>query len=221
MPPTLSKSDYKLARTCITKLYYKEHGYPQNTDENEYLDQMERYDVGTPELRGWIDGLVNPGGRLQDMNRLCLDAFMHPGMGGRSSIKVVLDALWKADPMMRDRFVGWMNDASFTVPDDSSPYKALPAVTIDGVELDVSEGTGAMRAYQAMLYGAERHNPEMVTAYRDLLLRYCKLDTLAMVLIWDHWQRVARDPRARPGPLRAAGRADLPYRWRANDGESR
>ena len=25
----------------------------------------------------------------------------------------------------------------------------------------------------------------------DLLRRYCKLDTLAMVLIWEHWRRVA------------------------------
>jgi hypothetical protein len=46
-------------------------------------------------LRGWIDTLI--GDRLEDMNRLCLNAFIHPGMGNRTSIKVVLNALWTAD----------------------------------------------------------------------------------------------------------------------------
>jgi hypothetical protein len=160
----------------------------EQTTLKKIYDQMMRYEVGSPALRAWIDTLVN--GRLVDMNRVCLDTFMHPGMGGRTSIKVVLDALWKADAVMRQRFADWMGGDAFAVPDDSGPYRELPTVTIDGVDLDVSEGTGAMRAYQAMLYGAERHNPAMVEAYRDLLLRYCKLDTMAMVLIWDHWRRV-------------------------------
>lgn len=34
---TLSKSDYKVARSCATKLYYKELGYPSNRDSNPYL----------------------------------------------------------------------------------------------------------------------------------------------------------------------------------------
>lgn len=163
-------------------------GHEQNT-LNTIQKQMLRYRVGGLEIHEWIATLVQT--RLIDMNKLCLEAFMHPGMGGRTSIKVVLDALWKADPAMPQQFVDWMAERSFDVAEGSSPYEALPAMLVDGVKLDVSEGTGAMQAYQAMLYGAERHNPDLVAAYHDLLLRYCKLDTLAMVLIWDHWQRVA------------------------------
>src|SRR5690348_3150819 len=37
---TLSKSDFKLARTCATKLYYKELRYPQTLDDNEYLELL-------------------------------------------------------------------------------------------------------------------------------------------------------------------------------------
>ena len=34
---TLSKSDFKIACTCATKLYYKELGYPRVDDEDQYL----------------------------------------------------------------------------------------------------------------------------------------------------------------------------------------
>jgi hypothetical protein len=47
------------------------------------------------------------------------------------------------------------------MPVDASrePYASLPAVEIAGVLQDVHEGTGAMRAYQEMMYGAEKNNP--------------------------------------------------------------
>ncbi len=34
---TLSKSDFKLARTCDAKLYYRENGYPDNRESDPYL----------------------------------------------------------------------------------------------------------------------------------------------------------------------------------------
>src|SRR5690242_10880692 len=34
---TLSKSDFKLARTCAAKLFFRESGYPDNRDLNPYL----------------------------------------------------------------------------------------------------------------------------------------------------------------------------------------
>jgi len=33
----LSKSDFKVARTCAAKLYYKKLGYPSARDDDEYL----------------------------------------------------------------------------------------------------------------------------------------------------------------------------------------
>ena len=39
------------------------------------------------------------------------------------------------------------------------------------------------------MFGAERHDAAVQAAWRQLLLEYCKLDTLAMVLIWEHWRR--------------------------------
>jgi hypothetical protein len=46
-----------------------------------------------------------------------------------------------------------------------------------------------MRAYQAMLYGDPIDRDRHAEQWAELLRRYCKLDTLAMVLIWEHWRR--------------------------------
>ena len=44
---TLSKSDFKTARSCPTKLYYKKNGYPSKNDENEIdiLPSLHQFDL--------------------------------------------------------------------------------------------------------------------------------------------------------------------------------
>ena len=130
--------------------------------------------------------------RQIDMLTLCRDAYYHPGMGGSNSIKMVLDAIWKAHPDVRARFktlTGHEGDPML------GPYAALPSTLIAGEEEGVKEGTGAMRAYFRMAYGYEKDDPDAVAKWSRLLLDYCKLDTLAMVLIWEHWQRITeRNP---------------------------
>ena len=105
-------------------------------------------------------------------------------MGGRTSIKAVLDALWAASPEMRRRF----KELERREGDPTlGPYAALPPIVINGVSEQVVEGTGAIRAYEAMMYGVERKDEGTKEAWRELLRQYCRLDTLAMVLIWEHW----------------------------------
>lgn len=174
-----------------TVLMWSHH---ESTTLKKIRDQMDRYGVGDSGLREWMSRLVGADDtprRLVDMNDLCRKFFFHPGMAGKTSIKVVLDALWRTEAPMRERFDAWMGDRSFEVTSEHGPYESLPPITVGGVDLEVFEGTGAVKAYQAMRYGEERHHPDLVAAYRELLLRYCKLDTLAMVLIWDHWRRSA------------------------------
>jgi hypothetical protein len=107
-------------------------------------------------------------------------------MRGRTSIKVVLDALWKSDQTMCEQFVRWTGLEAST---DEDPYRALPPITINGVAQDVREGTGAIRAYEAMMYGVEKTDAEAKRAWAELLKQYCKLDTLSMVLIFEYWRR--------------------------------
>jgi len=76
------------------------------------------------------------------------------------------------------------------------PYKQLPKIygTWTRDELDerinpndeLDDGGAAMTAYNMMQFlemsGKERQ--EIVSA----LLRYCELDTLAMVMVWEFWK---------------------------------
>lgn len=151
----------------------------------EVRGQLGRYGAADAVLEAWLDAAVTD--RIIDLCKLCEREFFHPGMRGRVSIKVVLDTLWKIDPAMRARYAEWMGGSMAA---ETGPYEALPPVMIGTRALNVADGTGAMQAYTAMLYGAERGDVQVRNAWEDLLLRYCKLDTLAMVLIWDHWRRM-------------------------------
>ena len=105
-------------------------------------------------------------------------------MKGRTSIKVVCDAVWRSNPTLRADFPEYLKVHHDEV---QSPYAALHPLEINGHPVQVAEGTGAIRAYEAMMYGVERDNPLTRARWRELLRQYCRLDTLAMVWIWRHW----------------------------------
>ncbi len=160
---------------------------------NTVAEDLSALGSGDRDLAGWLRQaalhLPAVGGRQLDMLKLCRTKYFHPAMGGSNSIKAVLDALWKHVPEVRARYL----EVTGTAGDPAlGPYAALPPLLINGEEQQVAEGTGAMRAYFAMVYGVERDDPDTRAKWSTLLLEYCKLDTLAMVLIWEHWQRVTR-----------------------------
>jgi hypothetical protein len=151
---------------------------------NELAREHEHFIAFDPALVSWVERLRS--NRIFDLHKCATDDFYHPGMGGRTSIKVILDALWKSDGAMREQFAAWTGTQ---VSASEDPYHALPALEIAGVVQDVREGTGAMRAYEAMMYGEERHDADAKARWRSLLLQYCKLDTLSMVLVFEYWRR--------------------------------
>jgi len=151
----------------------------------EILRELPAFGQANVELDRWIEDLTTSD-RILDLNQLTRENFFHPAMGGRTSIKVVLDAVWSTDSSVRARFKEITGYAPLPGAD---PYAALPPLVINGVRQQVVEGTGAMRAYQAMMYGVERNDAEAQKQWRDLLLQYCGLDSLAMVLIWEYWER--------------------------------
>jgi hypothetical protein len=50
----------------------------------------------------------------------------------------------------------------------------------------VSDGVGAIRLYQDFLYGPLRDDPTRREIAAELLRRYFRLDTAAMVMVWKH-----------------------------------
>jgi Domain of unknown function(DUF2779) len=154
------------------------------TTFKQIIADLDRFGHVVPELVEWMTDVFEH--RIVDMHEWARRDYYHPGMKGRTSIKVVLDALWKSDPAMRAQFSAW---TAWPADDTRDPYACLPAVEIAGTLQDVHEGTGAMRAYQEMMYGADKNDPISRAMWSGLLRRYCELDTMSMVLILEHWRR--------------------------------
>jgi hypothetical protein len=153
---------------------------------------------GAP-LAAWLECLLAPGGRMVDLHDIARQHYYHPLMKGRTSIKWVLDAVWQIDPEVRSLFPEYGGDPE-------CPYRTLPALEIGGRPARIAEGQEAMRAYQDMMYGQGRDDAATRARYRALLLQYCRLDTAAMIMIWDHWRRGARPAGARLSAPEAAVR---------------
>ena len=148
------------------------------------LEKRFQYDAT---LDAWVNGLQN---RLIDLNRVAELDFYHPAMRGRTSIKIVLDALWKHDAAMRSDFAQY---TGMEICADVDPYSALPPIPIRGIDRYVQEGTGAVKAYERMMYGPGAKDAAEKAKWAELLRQYCRLDTLSMVLIYNYWVRVAGD----------------------------
>lgn len=161
-------------------------------------EEMSSLGSGDTELAAWLREAALPlgegSGRQLDLLKVCRKRYYHPGMQGSNSIKWVLDALWKHSPALRARFAEL---AGREGDPERGPYATLPPEIIEGEEREVAEGTGAVRAYFAMAYGLERDDPDAQAKWQQLLLEYCKLDTLAMVLVWEHWQSLVGGATAR------------------------
>ena len=152
---------------------------------NQIVNDLGAFGRSAQELVEWMTDVVEH--RIVDLHEWACRDYYNPGMRGQSSIKVVLDALWKSDDLMRQQFETW---TGFPADKSRDPYSSLPSVEINGTLQDVREGTGAMRAYQEMMFGADRHNPDVRVKWSTLLKQYCALDTLSMVLILEHWRRL-------------------------------
>jgi hypothetical protein len=150
------------------------------------------------ELADWINGLLgaedakgkrHDSPRIRDLHALALRHYFHPEMLGRTSIKVVLPAIWRHDPALQQHpwFSEYLKHDASGMPID--PYKTLPALPLGDEEDDedaIVDGTGAIRVYQDLIFCAG-DNAQRRENRERLLKQYCRLDTLAMIMIWNHW----------------------------------
>lgn len=165
----------------------------ENTVLRDIFEQLEIYNHEDPELRRWLNELVKFGpesiGRLVDMNDLTLKNYFHPEMKGRTSLKYVLPAIWKNNPYLHE--IPWLKQY-FKKEENKilDPYETLEKIYISGKLETVKEGTQAMKAYQELLYGMNKDNLEIKDKWTKTLLQYCELDTMAMVIVWLHWNKL-------------------------------
>ena len=128
-------------------------------------------------------------------------------MGGSNSIKDVLPAVLNESDALKEIYSNpysglSMKNKVLCQTDESgkviNPYKLLDPVgygipdedEIEDLDLDlddrITEGGTAMMAWARMQFDdVPEEERERVF---EALLRYCELDTLAMVMIYQHWQ---------------------------------
>lgn len=148
---------------------------------------------------------------MVDMCQMVKDYFYDPRTGGSNSIKAVLPAVLSRSEFLQDKYSkpiygrnsqirsknfddGWVwieHDAEGKVKD---PYKLLPKLfkDIDPEEVekfitdeDLNSGGAALTAFAKMQFTemTETERKEVIQG----LLKYCELDTLAMVMIYEYW----------------------------------
>jgi len=177
----------------------------EDDNEEQYGEWIEWIDTITE----WEDGDTGEefkGERnMVDMLKLVRDYYYHPAMSGSNSIKAVLPAIFSTSEYIKNRYqkvVGhginlkdeilWkMNDAEGKPHD---PYKLLPNkyedldlppedILFEGGK--IQDGTGALIAFGKMQF-TEMGEDERVVL-KSALLQYCEMDTLAMFMIYEHW----------------------------------
>lgn len=158
-----------------------------------------------------------PGARdMIDLQRTVVRNYYHPQTGGSNSIKAILPAILDSSDFLKAKYTQPIKDINLTslnfkeeyvflTLDDGipvNPYTVLPPLfegisnealedAIDnarGEVRQIADGGAALFAY-AHLQDTTVSNLER-SETRAGLLRYCELDTLAMVMIYEHFKEL-------------------------------
>ncbi len=150
---------------------------------------------------------------MVDMLEMVVRYYYDPQMGGSNSIKKVLPAILNSSTFLKEKYSQpiygaqggvkslnfkdwtWVRTANGVVLD---PYKLLPKM-FDGIsdkdfeklmsdEDEMRDGGAAMTAYAKLQY--EEMSDFERNEIRSALLRYCELDSLAMVMIYEGWREM-------------------------------
>lgn len=150
---------------------------------------------------------------MVDLKDLVVRYFYHPFTEGSNSIKAVLPAILKDSEFLQKKYSQPIYGAEGGIPSKNfknhcwlqpdgkggvkDPYKILEPVfsdlTLDQMDAMITEDTladggAAMTAYARMQF--TQMSDEEVARVRKALLRYCELDTFAMVMLYEYWKNL-------------------------------
>ncbi len=181
--------------------------------ESKEIDKKELIQFIESITRRTEDKVEHVGPRnMVDMLDLVQSLYYSPLMGGSNSIKKVLPAVLQESEFLKNKYgqaiygaEGGINSFNFKskawikLVDGKvvDPYQSLEPLfsDIDPAEWskvmrvfqddEIKEGGGASTAYARMQF--TRMSDTEREAIANALMRYCELDTLAMVMIWEYW----------------------------------
>ena len=156
------------------------------------------------------DKIIRKGDRVMiDMCQTIKDYYYNPFTKGSNSIKAVLPAIFNTSKFIIDKYskpIWELNITSRHFNKDKvwisfdknnkviDPYKSLPKTHADhdnSFELigeidEINNGGAALTAYGRTQY--TDMNEQERNEIKESLLKYCELDTLAMVMIYEHFR---------------------------------
>ncbi len=193
-----------LSQNQGTVFRYSHH---ENTVLVQIHEQVQASDEGDrDELCSWIETITHKsqGKKVmwqgpRDMLDLCdlvKRYYYHPKTQGSNSIKFVLPAIIAESKAVQKKFSEWITFDEAGNPKD--PYKLLGPL-LEGYDNDqieellfqgedIKDGGAASTAY-AMMQFTQMSQMERERILKALL-KYCHLDTLAMVMLAVHWLEV-------------------------------
>ena len=155
-------------------------------------------------------------GRMVDLQKILLNHYYHPLAGGSNSLKQILPAILQTSAFLKKKYSGPVygtpampskNFRAMTwIQGKTDPYELLPPVAADipldaervfGIDDRIDQGGAAMMAYAKAQF--TQCSAAEVAGVEKALLKYCELDTLAMVMLWEEWQQQIQS--GKPGVL--------------------
>ncbi len=170
--------------------------------------------------RDWM-----PNREMVDFLKVLKRYYYDPRMGGSNSLKALLPAILSRSEYLQEKYskpiygteIPSLNFKSHTwvlrgeSGDVIDPYKRLPAIMADQdkgatdfiFKSDrLSNGGAAMMAWARMQF-TEMGDAERA-ALANALLKYCELDTFAMVMVYEYWRELVSKWRKAGGEERVS-----------------
>ena len=141
-----------------------------------------------------------PERALIDLKDIVLKHYYHPSMKGSNSLKAVLPAIMQSSPLLKQKysqplaFGENLQGKIFFKEEDGlvlDPYKLLPKINSDVSSSNVyfgellADGAAAMKAFQLIQF-SDMISSEEKDNLIEALKNYCELDTLAMIMLFEH-----------------------------------
>ncbi|WP_034889642.1 DUF2779 domain-containing protein [Gillisia sp. Hel_I_29] len=201
---------YHNHENTIVNVIYDQLRNSNEADKQELLDFIETISHNTGKYaKVWC------GERdMIDLQKTVVNYYYDPITNGSNSIKAILPAVLYSSDYLQEKYQQQLANLNLTSKNFEashvfltmengvpiSPYKALPPIFEgwDNEQLEqiadslseINDGGAALFAYGKLQFPDVKQ--EEREAIRNGLLRYCELDTLAMVMIYEYFREVCK-----------------------------
>ncbi len=196
---------YHAHENTILNAIYNQLLDSNELDKNDLIEFIKKISHNTGNSVGQWSGERD----MIDLWKVVKDYYYDPYTEGSNSIKAVLPAVLNSSDFLKNKYQKPLSEINLSSKNfDSnhiflkfqdgltiSPYKLLPPLfenwsqeqldkTMTGLE-GISDGGAALTAYGKLQF--EEVNDKERSAIKSGLLKYCELDTLAMVMIYEYF----------------------------------